>query len=295
MVHSRDINYGRGEHVIDVELVNVDVVSAALDATFGSPTYHAPVLPAVALQVYELSRQSTVDIDAICAALETDALLSADVLRITESGTFARATPCRSIREAAMRLGVVTLRDHVFRVALEGRVFRSKHFNESMNSLRAHSVAVGIVARRIVEETAHSPDFAFLSGVLHDIGLAAGLLVFEEWHRDGRYPGDEYAMPALMQIHAQAGERVATLWNLPQELRWIIGAHHSGKVSGYSHPIASACLLAESIVNELGFAVRLGAGVDTSHPRSVTSATACLALDAKTMDRIRDDAAELLA
>lgn len=295
MATNRDAGYGRGQHTIEVELVSSDTVTAALEATFGSPSYQPPTLPAVALQVYELSRQKDVDVRAICSALETDAFLSADVLRMTESGTFARGTPCRSIREAAMRLGVKTLRDHVMRVALEGRVFRSKHFQHSMESLRVHSVAVGAMARRVIEETAHSPDLAFLAGVLHDIGIAAGLLVFEDWHREGRYPGDELAMPALMQVHAQSGEQIATLWKLPQELRWIIGAHHSGKTGGYAHPIASACVVAEAIVNELGFGVQLLGGVDSAHPHSLTSALESLALSARTLERLRADASELLS
>ena len=296
MATSQNLDYGRGEHVIDVELVSASAVSAALDATFGSPQYRPPVLPAVALQVYELSREKEVDIDAICAALETDALLSADVLRITESGVFARSTPCRSVREAAMRIGTQALRDHVFRVSLESRVFRSTHFQGSMESLRVHSVAVGTVARRVMEETSHSAEFAFLSGVLHDIGVAAGLLVFSEWQSKGRYPGDELALPALMQVHAEAGEQIATLWNLPPELRWIVGAHHAGRIAGFPHPIASACVVAEAIVNELGFGLRLGMmEVDSVHPNSLAFALTSLAFDAKTYERLRRTAAEFLS
>lgn len=296
MGSAQNLDYGRGEHVIDVELVSADAVSEALDATFGSQQYRPPVLPAVALQVYELTRQREVDIDAVCAAIETDALMSADILRLTESGNLARSTPCRSVREAAMRLGTRALRDHVFRVSLETRVFRSPHFQSSMESLRVHSIAVGTVARRVMEETSHSTEFAFLSGVLHDIGIAAGLLIFSDWQASGRYPGDELAVPALMEVHAQAGEQIATLWNLPVELRWIIGAHHSGKISGFAHPIASACVIAESIVNDLGFAACIGAyGIDSAHPHALRNALDSLSIEANTHERLIRDSAELLS
>jgi putative nucleotidyltransferase with HDIG domain len=293
---SRHLGYGQGEHVIDVELVTAAAVSAALDATFGSPEYRPPFLPAVALQVYELTRPQDVDIGAVCAAIETDALLSADVLRLTETGSLARATPCRSVREAAMRLGTQALRDHVFRVSLETRVFRSTYFQSSMESLRVHSIAVGTVARRVMEETSHSTEFAFLAGVLHDIGVAAGLIVFSEWEKAGRYPGDEVAIPALMEVHAQAGEQIATLWNLPLELRWIVGAHHTGKIGTAVHPVASACIVAESIVNDLGLGLCVGAyEVDVVHPLSLGSAIESLGLEPKVLERLRHEAAELLS
>ena len=195
-----------------------------------------------------------------------------------------------------MRLGSNTLRDHVFRVSLESRVFRSEHFQGSMESVRRHSVAVGEAARTVTEESSHSPDYAFLAGLLHDIGLAAGLLVFDGWEKAGRYPGDELAVNGLMQVHAEVGEQIAALWNLPPELQWIVGAHHVGRIQGYQHPIASACIIAESIVGELGFGVEIGAvRVDSPDAHSLRLAAESLGIDHRVRERLTEKlAAQLL-
>ncbi len=295
-VYDRTADYGRGSHSISVELVDESELLASLQATFGSPKYNPPVLPAAALEVHRLTRQRDVCIPDVCEVLEKDAFLSAGILRLAESALVSRSTPVRSVQQAAMRLGLNTLRDHVFRIAMEAKVFRTEHFKPAMESIRDHSIAVGNVARRVMEETAHSHDYAFLAGILHDVGLAAGTVVLSEWKRRGDDIDLNLAANALERCHESAAEQIATLWKLPDELRWVLGAHHSGEIQGYAHPVACGVVLAEHLVESAGgpTVVFGDTRIDHVRPRAISRAMEALQFSDATMKRLEQATAEIL-
>ncbi|MEM6954103.1 MAG: HDOD domain-containing protein [Myxococcota bacterium] len=273
-MQSQRADYGRGQHVLDIHLVDGQELAEKLRAAFSSAHYRPPVLPAVALKVHELTRSADVTIEAVCEVLETDALLSAGVLRLCESAQFARGAPVRSLEQAAMRIGLRSLRDHVFRVAMESTVFRAERFKGAMAELRDHSLLVGAIARKAMARTAHSDEYAFLAGILHDVGLAGSLLILAD---DERKTGETIdltlAAPAIESIHEEVGETIATLWKLPPELRWVVGAHHYGEIQGYAHPVACALVMAEAVLDALGHHLRLGeVHVDGPKPAAVRRA-----------------------
>jgi HD-like signal output (HDOD) protein len=162
-----------------------------------------------------------------------------------------------------MRLGLNTLRDLVWEVALDLKVFRCKPYAPVMESLQRHSVAVAKIAARIAAETSIAEDYAFIAGLLHDVGLAASLVMLAE---PGPAPPLDEIGDDLDAIHEEASGIVATLWKLPSDLQIVIAHHHAPTIGGYDHPAVAVVCLAEFMANDLGFGLpapldRASAGV----------------------------------
>ena len=161
-------------------LATVLRVSEGLRGVFGSPGYKPPMLPSVALEIHDLSCRPDIDTEKLVAVLEHDPMLAAHVLRVANSPIFRGRDAETSLRSAVLRLGLKNLGEVVFEIALHMRVFRSAEYSEMMEHLRRHSTACGNLCRMLASRVGQDAEHAFLCGLLHDIGIAAILIVLGE-------------------------------------------------------------------------------------------------------------------
>lgn len=299
MVFSRMSNaslngdYGRGTHTIhDVDLeadAQAEHIQELLDKTFKAPNYTPPVLPAAALEVHRLSQQSSIDIQQVLMALEKDPMLAARVLKIAASPLFS-AQPVPTLHAAVVRLGLRNLTAIVWEVATNLRIFRSKTYAAPMESVRRHSTACAYVSRLVAKVTAVPLEYAFLCGLLHDVGMAAALLVLSD-NTKNVVPEDVLAV-ALRDTHAEASCVVARLWNLPVDVQLVLGNHHLVSVQGYVHPAAAVVAIAEEIAGEHGFEFKVGKAtwVDVTQSTIRAQARKALGLSEQTMRMLHTEA-----
>ena len=253
-----DPSYGRGTHTIDDACFSdTDELLARLRERFGSPEYRPPLLPAVALQIHDLTRRSDTSIAQVLALVRRDPLIAAQVLRRAQSPMFASKAPPRSLEDAAARLGMNGMRDLVFEAALSGTVFRAKGFEDAMDAIRKHSLLVAYCTQAVSSLVSVGEDGAYLAGLLHDVGLMAGLHAVAELCRKSK-PELEIIATVLRDVHVEAGEIVARLWNLPPALQAVISAHHVPRVGNAIVPLAACVVVGESIAVTLGGSARVG-------------------------------------
>ncbi|MEM1413310.1 MAG: HDOD domain-containing protein [Myxococcota bacterium] len=287
-------SYGQGSHTIDVELLDESELIAELRGLFAREDYRPPMPPTVALEVHALSKRPDADVDAVVALLEKDAMLTADVLRIAQSPSYATRIPPRTLSEAVMRLGLKNLVQIVWQAALGARVFKAKAYEQPMESLRRHSVAMAHATRMVAAHTSVAEDQGFLFGLLHDIGYAAIFIALSE--RRGREPIDiANEVAALEALHPEAGETLAQVWNLPKELELCIGHHDVAEIQGYAHPLLATGLVAQELVEELGHGLAHGSEpLEKVSRAAVTHARETVALGDAALEKIREQLAERL-
>ena len=252
-------NYGRG--VVEVgtlDLVDEERVRGILIEVMGAPNYRPPTLPAVALEVLNLSQRPNVSFNDVSKVLERDGMVTGQVLKLAQSPMFAGQSQVTSIQQAMVRLGLNTVRDLVVQVALEAKVFRCKPYAAAMESLRRHSTAVGHISRIVAKYTPFEADFAFLCGLLHDVGVAGALIALNEHAKPEPPPPLLEAWPAVMAVHEQSSELMARHWGLPADVSMVVGAHHQVKIQGYPHPVAALLALANDIALTMGQGLQLG-------------------------------------
>ncbi|MBW2243877.1 MAG: HDOD domain-containing protein, partial [Deltaproteobacteria bacterium] len=179
--------YGKGEASIAVDddvLLDEAALQERMLDTFRAPNYRPPELPSTAQEVLVLSQNPEVEVDKVVELLENDQMLAAQVLRVAGSPAYAGAAKIDSLSGALMRLGLKTVRDVVLEVAMNLRVFRCEAYAAPMERLRKHSQATAHLCRVVCKYSSSvEAEFAFLCGLLHDVGIAGILLALGETPR----------------------------------------------------------------------------------------------------------------
>jgi HD-like signal output (HDOD) protein len=310
-----DPGYGQGQASLglddDVLVDEAELTQRLLDV-FNAPDYRPPTLPSVAMELLELSRNPNVDFGDIQTLLERDTMLTGRVMKLVRSPIYAGGAQVRSLRDAIVRLGLNTLRDIVLETCMHMRVFRADAFTDTMERLRKHSAFTGHLSRVICRYTAIEGEWAFLCGLLHDVGVAGTLIALAEGARKQPRLDLIAVWPAIDRAHAQAGALMAGLWQLPIDIQLAVGHHHQVRIEGFAHPLAATVCLADELAHGLGLGLVAAEGeaiqgassleaaclqshtsVDRSTPKTLEVARAALGLTDPQLELIRAEAGRL--
>jgi len=310
--------YGQGRAAIafgDDVLLDEEAMVERLLACLEAPDYRPPTLPSVALELMELARQPDVEIADVAALIEKDSFIAGRILKLVQSPVYAGAARIESLRDALMRLGLRTLRDLVMEISMNMKVFKSEDYTDTMELLRRHAAATAHLCKTVCRYTEIEGEYAFMAGLLHDVGIAGTLLALSDRKGPRQKPPDLIAIwPAVDRVHQRAAELMAEHWQLPAELKLVLSAHHQVIIAGHPHPLAATVCLAEDLAHELGRGVipkdsdrveamsalekdcvRSHTGVDRSSPKTLEHAAEALRLGEAQLALVRDDARDLIA
>ena len=191
-----------------------------------------PAFPAVVLRVLELVSEDEPDLTRLVKEINSDATLSAQVLRLANSPLFAFSGQIGSVQHAVVTLGSQQIQSLVMSVATANyskAAFRS----ETLRKCWRHTVASAVVCREIARAAGTPPEEAYSLGLLHDIGRL-GLLVawpddytriLEESSRDGSSLLD-LERELFNMDHCEVGHLLAGQWKLPPQFLAVAGHHH---------------------------------------------------------------------
>jgi HD-like signal output (HDOD) protein len=268
-----------------------DVV-AELRARFASPSYKPPLVPAIAVEVNQLAQRSSVDMTKLVSVLEKDPLLAARVLKLSQSAASAPSGGITSVQSAVVRIGLRNVADLAWEVALDTRVFRSQAYGGIMEVVRKHSIVCAHLARLTASFTSIPTDYAFLCGLLHDVGMAAALVVLGN---DQQSLSESTCGEVLLACHEEASRTVAALWKLPADIQLVLGNHHSVMVDKYVHPLAAIVAVAEQLARFFNYGVMISGGnADPTDGAALAKARNALALDEAKMEALRTQADKVM-
>lgn len=192
-------------------------------------------LPTVAFRILELVDDPKASSQAITRLIETDAPTTMKILKLANSSLYSVNSEVTSIHQSVMNLGLNRVSNIAVSVALFSQLFNiSVEQGAFMNEYWRHSCATGIVARTLANKLQiNLNEREFVGGLLHDIGKMVMIQHFpDEFARVVQIVESEHVLDveAERQVfgadHNQAGEVIASMWKLPQDLRNVI-VHHS--------------------------------------------------------------------
>lgn len=253
-----------------------------------------PALSPLATQLLTASTAASLEVQQVVAVIETDPILSARVLglcRRAEKGVNARIT---SVKRAVIMLGLDAVRTAVLSLDAYNAFRPTAGVDEDPLDMpgsaestfnRAgfwrYSVAVACAAELLAARHAKlnvAAEDAFLGGMMHAIGKLAlefalprsyaRVLHFAQTH--GR-DADELERAIIGVDSAEAGERLADHWSLPDPVRQVIRFHASES----REPGATAVRLV-SVVSAARLLVRslhIGWSGDFSNPADIAILT----------------------
>ncbi len=182
---------------------------------FQSKSITLPSLPEVAIYINSVLARDDVNGKQLAKVIQMDPIMTARVIQVANN--LNTQVPCTSIQQAIKRIGLKGLRTIVNAVVLRdlfmpGTELIVKRFNQYYE----HSIRVGVICYELAK---HLPGFdkqhAFLSGVLHDIGVVP-ILVVADKHTELAYKASNLEA-VLRQLKSYIGGVVLQQWEFDKE------------------------------------------------------------------------------
>lgn len=218
--------------------------------------------PEFYLRVSELLEDPNATSQEIGKLLGQDPGLALRVLKIANSPMYGLSRQVETVERAVMVLGKSQIVEVVLATTVSKVIAGIPNDVYDMDDFWSHSILCGIVTRELTRLCRHvDVDFAFVAGLLHDVGQ---LVLFN------RFPGQsrvalELVMDREQPVelfeaerkifgfdHAMLAGRLMEVWLLPERLRECVEFHHAPALA-LNHPVEAALVhMANCVTNVQG-------------------------------------------
>jgi putative nucleotidyltransferase with HDIG domain len=187
-----------------------------------------PVLSQTATQVASMCMDGAADARSLANALNHDPALAGHVLRVANSAKYAPVEPIVSLQQAVSRMGMTTVGQIAYAVAIGSRVFHAPGHDEWVHEMWRHAAQTAGWAREIARVKRTSVEGAFVCGLLHDVGEPVLLqAAIDLLARANTNASREQLEPLLHELHGAAGARLARAWKMAPWIADAIEKHHA--------------------------------------------------------------------
>lgn len=207
-----------------------------LSAEFVHAIDELPQFPENIATINRLLNDPSSKMSEIAMHISNDVSLTADLLRLVNSATFALASPCRSIADAVKLVGIRGIKNMLYSLGSIQNLSRGND-TEKKKTLWTHAYRVAFysynLARNFCASEHEVIDDAYVCGLLHDMGK----IIFETAHPDlidriknlcenKGIVSDVFEKLVAGVNHSEIGALVAEKWNFPDVIVSVIRHHH---------------------------------------------------------------------
>jgi len=218
---------------IPMDRVNVENVFELSQAIVNN-IKSLPQFPENIMEIQRLLNDPEVDINTIARQLSTDPAFTADLFRIANSAQYMQSKRIDNIAEAVKMVGIRGIKNLLYSSGT--RQILGSDSGEK-KELWEHSYKTAFYAYNLVNKYKRNTlllDFAYVSGILHDIGK----IIFSTVHPDllkkiqafsaeRKIPKSTFENLSAGMNHAGIGALIAEKWNFPEQLVAAIRYHHT--------------------------------------------------------------------
>jgi putative nucleotidyltransferase with HDIG domain len=219
-----------------------------------------PALPTVSTRLLGIMGRPDVNFREVSNLILSDAALSLEILRMSNSALFGARTEVRTILQALGVLGSERVKGLACTVALRSYLGNALQIPALKRCWR-HNLTTAVVASEIANWVREDSAEAYTAGILHDVGRLALIALDPAKYlrvldsaavQGGNICQSERAAYGL--DHTSAGEWLATCWGLPPYIRTAIRDHHDIPQAPYDE-ISSLIYYSCQIADGIGFPV----------------------------------------
>lgn len=209
-----------------------------------------PSLPAVAMQVIELTRKPSVSMEELASTIQNDQALSAKILKTVNSSFYGLRRPCANIGQALVMLGLATVKSLALGFSLVSSIGDGGRGGFNYVAYWRRGLHTAVAAKTIAREAGVAQeDEAFLGGLLQDVGMVAlhQALGDEYLQILTRTDGDHRKLvrnelAALEVQHPEVGAMLAQRWRLPDELIIPVKYHECPTAAPNQYAALAKCV-----------------------------------------------------
>lgn len=227
-----------------------------------------PPLPTVAAKFLALMGKADINLKEINSLIASDGVLTAELLRVSNSAMFGGRGGVKNVLHALAILGTERVKGIVCTIALKNYLGNALQIPAFKLCWR-HNLATAVVADEIASWSQADCGAAYTAGILHDIGRlalialdASKYLITLDAFANGASCLLSLERAAYGMDHAEAGMRLSEMWGLPLEIQVAVGRHHEEPTGSPMEP--------PTIVNySCRISDQLGFGVVATKPENV--------------------------
>lgn len=223
-----------------------------------------PPFPWVAKRLMATVSKEDVDIHEVGKLIAAEPVFAARVLQLANSPLFALERQVRTISHAIILLGLDRVKAITFTRALQDFVAPALKI-KALRACWQNCLAAALLAEKLARAARMDTDFAYLAGLLRDIGRLALLVKYPEAYSNllavsGEQKFDlQMVEKELFDIdHCEAGAWLLEQLPFPPELAEIISRHHH-QLDPDSFRTLHLVQCADRLADALGFGVLAGA------------------------------------
>lgn len=231
---------------------------SALESFFEKIT-SLPMMPKVIQEVITLLENDDVDVDLVINKISVDQVLSAKVLRLSNSSYYGLSGTVKSLNEAITVTGLQNLKTLV--IASGITVAFSKFEGFDLQPFWRNSLITANLARQIARERKLNTEISYLAGLMHSIGQLPIYMVYPTESTEINSVANTLSAKERKALeiekvgvdHCMIGAELSNRWNFPKEIE------HA--VQHYAEPLdQNACAIAPVVYLATLIATSLAAG-----------------------------------
>jgi signal transduction histidine kinase/HD-like signal output (HDOD) protein len=195
---------------------------------------HLPSMPHVLLKLLEVCHAEDSTFEDLAKILNKDTALSAKIMSVVNSPIYGRAGKANSFEHNLVVLGMDAIKSIAISASIY-HVFNQFSANAALDLkyFWRHSLTCATLAKMLAQKTAYgSPDEAYLSGMLHNVGQLVLWLNFpKEYASVVVAERDEAQLIALEEkhlgtTHSEVGAWLVNSWELQSFMSDAVLYHH---------------------------------------------------------------------
>ncbi len=196
---------------------------------------HIPTISAIALKVLQKLANPEVNINELTQIIEQDQALSANILKVANSGYFEFMDEVCTVKKAVVLIGFKMTREITSAFAVKS-LFESLKPIENFDYLHLwkHALLSALFAQKLAVRKNLPEDELYMSALLHDIGIVIQLFYDPQFYaliynKSIENHGTYYEQEIKEQVelyHTEVGFMILQKWHIPVSIIIPVRWHH---------------------------------------------------------------------
>ncbi len=194
-----------------------------------------PAPPKDAIRIVQACSKRGIDSRDLAQLVANDPVLTAELLRVSNSAFFGLVSQVKSVARAVTVLGNRALRNLVLCISMRDALRKESIPGFDIDAYWEDALWRAVSARSLAELACLDADECFTAGLLQDFGLLVMLYLkpeqIEHWDLLVRATPEsrrDLEIELFQCTHDEVGLTLATSWDLPADLALAMGYHHDG-------------------------------------------------------------------
>ncbi len=194
-----------------------------------------PAPPKDAIRIVQACSKRGIDSRDLAQLVANDPVLTAELLRVSNSAFFGLVSQVKSVARAVTVLGNRALRNLVLCISMRDALRKESIPGFDIDAYWEDALWRAVSARSLSELACLDADECFTAGLLQDFGLLVMLYLkpelIEHWDLLVRATPEsrrDLEIELFQCTHDEVGLTLATSWDLPADLALAMGYHHDG-------------------------------------------------------------------